>query len=230
MTAKHLRDGLNLTFPLLQWVRDTTVRESETQRAIREVTARRENARMMISPEQGQVLGLLATMVRARNAIEVGCFTGYSATWIAGALGPGGRLVVCELSQEYAAEARDHWRAGGLDGAIDVHLGPALESLDALLAGGAAGTFDFVFVDADKTGYPAYFERSLALLRVGGIVVFDNALWGGSVADSADQSASTVALRGLAVTVAADPRVSAAMLTDGDGLLVACKLPQGAAR
>jgi predicted O-methyltransferase YrrM len=227
MTAKHLRDGLNLTHQLLEWVRDTIVRETETQQIIRQSTAKRDNARMMIPPEQGQTLGLLARMVGAKRAIEVGSFTGYSATWIASALGPGGHLVACDLSDEYLAEARGHWKRAGLEARIEVRTGRAVESMDALIAEGQAGTFDFVFVDADKTGYAEYFERALVLLRVGGVVVFDNALWSGSVADLSDKSPSTGALRDLAGAVANDARVYASMLTDGDGLLVAYKLPEG---
>ncbi len=227
MTAKHLRDGLNLTHNLLEWVRETTVRETGTQRAIREATANRENARMMISPEQGQTLGLLARMVGASRAIEVGSFTGYSATWIADAVGPDGLLVACDLSDEYLAEAQSHWRAAGLADRISVKTGPAAESLASLLSEGAAGTFDFVFVDADKTGYAGYFDQAVELLRVGGVVVFDNALWSGTVADLSDTTPSTVALRELAGHVARDPRVFTAMLTDGDGLLVAYKRDTG---
>lgn len=226
MTAKHLRDGLNLTYDLLQWVRDTTVQETEVQTQIRSKTAERDNARMMISPEQGKLLGLLARMVGARRAIEVGSFTGYSATWIADAVGPDGLLVACDLSDEYLAEARAHWERAGLAERIETRLGPAAESLDAMIADGGAGSFDFVFVDADKTGYAGYFERALTLLRVGGVVVFDNALWSGSVANPEDVRPSTAALRDLAGDVAADPRVFASMMTDGDGLLVAYKLPE----
>ncbi len=144
MTAKHLRDGLLLSRKLLDWIRGTTVRESRLQVEIRDQTAKLPMARMMIPPEQGKVLGLLARMLGARKIIEIGSFTGYSATWLVDAVGPGGEVIACDLSQEYLSIARQHWQKGGLDDRIQVFQGPAEESLTALLNQGAAGTVDMV--------------------------------------------------------------------------------------
>jgi caffeoyl-CoA O-methyltransferase len=191
-------------------------------------TAALAEAQMQISAEQGAFMGLLARLLGAKRAFEVGVFTGYSALTVALEMqamhGGGAHLLACDISKEWTDRARTYWRQAGIDAIVDLQLAPALETLDASLAEGEAGSYDFGFIDADKTGYDSYYERGLKLLRPGGIVLFDNVLWSGRVADPADQSADTEALRALAQKIQADARVHAAMTGIGDGLLIAMKL------
>ncbi|MBH23893.1 MAG: SAM-dependent methyltransferase [Myxococcales bacterium] len=223
MAAKFETDGLNLTRGLLNYILDTTVQESPTQIQIREETAATlSNARMMISPVQGSVVRFLARMLRPSRVVEVGVFTGYSATWLADALDEGGTLVACELNQEYLDKARAYWAQAGLTQIRGI-LGPGQDGLQTLLDEGWAGTVDVMFVDADKTGYDTYYTMGCELLRPGGLMLFDNTLWGGSVADPSDTEPSTEALRAISRRAAADDRVDAALLSVGDGLLAVLK-------
>ena len=182
---------------------------------------------MQISPEQGQLLGLLARLMGARRALEVGTFTGYSSIAVAEALGEGGHLLCCDTSEEWTAIARQAWDVAGLTDRIELRIAPAEETLAALVADGAAGTYDLAFVDADKTGYPRYAELVLELLRPGGLVAFDNMFRGGGVfADpGTEQHAEpgNVAIRGLNESLYDDPRVEPALVPIGDGLLLARK-------
>jgi caffeoyl-CoA O-methyltransferase len=184
-------------------------------------------ARMQISPEQGAIMALLARLVNARRAVEVGVFTGYSALVTALAMqdmhGAAAYLLACDVSEEWTAKGRAYWREAGVDGLIDLHIRPAVETLDARLAAGEAGTYDLAFIDADKTSYPAYYEKCLALLRPGGLMLFDNVLWSGAVADSTKTDPDTEALRAVAAQAKADARVHAAMAAVGDGLLFCLK-------
>lgn len=201
------------------------VREDRHLAALRDATASLPMARMQISAEQGSLLQLLVRLLDARRCLEVGTFTGYSAMAVVQAMPPDGRLVACDVSEEWTAIARDHWARAGVAGRIDLRLAPALQTLDALLADGQAGTFDLAFIDADKENYAAYYDRCLALLRPGGLVAIDNVLWSGAVADPADTSPSTVALRALNARVIADPRVDVSMVPISDGLTLARKRP-----
>jgi caffeoyl-CoA O-methyltransferase len=176
---------------------------------------------MQVSPEQGQFMALLVRLLGARRCLEVGTFTGYSALACALALPPDGRLVTLDISAEWTAVARRHWLDAGVADRIDLRLGPAAGSLAALLAEGAADSFDFAFVDADKTGYDAYYELALQLVRPGGLIAFDNVLWSGRVADPNAQDADTTALRALNRKLHADARVDLSMLPIGDGLTLA---------
>ena len=178
---------------------------------------------MQVCPEQGAFMGLLVQLIGARRAIEVGTFTGYSALMVARALPPDGRLVACDVSAEWTAIAQRHWSAAGVADKIALKLAPAMETLDALIAAGQAGTFDFAFIDADKGNYDGYYERCLTLLRPGGALAIDNVLWGGQVADMAQTDPTTTAIRALNAKVRADARVHAAMLPIGDGLTLAMK-------
>lgn len=193
-------------------------RETPVQARLREETGRMQQAVMQISPDQGQLLHFLTATVGARRAIEVGTFTGYSALAIASALPADGELIACDTSAEWTAIARRYWQEAGLESRIRLRLAPALETLDALIAEGRAGQFDFAFVDADKTGYDAYYERCLALLRPGAVIVFDNMLWGGAVADPRDQSDDTAALRALNRKIREDGRVDMCLAPVGDGM------------
>src|SRR5438132_4298049 len=178
---------------------------------------------MRISAERGQFMRLLVELIGVRRAVEVGTFTGYSALCVAEAMGPQGRLVACDISPDYTAVARRYWARAGLTERIDLRLGPAVATLDQLLAGGAAGTIDFVFIDANKTDYDAYFERALKLLRPAGLIAVDNVLWGGAVADPAVDDEDTSAIRALNRKLATDQRVSLSLVPIGDGLTLARK-------
>ena len=193
-------------------------------RRLRESTEDHPNASLQISPEQGQFLHVLARLVAARKTLEIGVFMGYSSTWVALAMPAGSKLVACDINEEYAAIARRTWREAGVEDRVELRLGSALDSLDALLAEGQAGSFDFAFIDADKGNYLNYYERALALVRKGGLITADNVLRGGRVADPHDREADTETIRAFNRKLQADPRVSATLATVGDGLTLACKL------
>lgn len=179
-------------------------------------------AAMRIPPEHGRFMAFLIELTGARRVLEVGTFTGYSALWMALALPPGGRIVTCDVSEEWTNTAQRYWRAAEVHDKIQLRLGPALETLDGLIEEGAA-PFDFAFVDADKLNHDGYYERALSLLRSGGMVALDNALWGGKVADPEVQDRTTRAVRALNEKVRDDPRVTVCLLPIGDGLLLARK-------
>ena len=199
-----------------------SARETAAQAGIREATRSHPAAGMQIGPEQAQFLGLLVKLIGARRAIEIGVFTGYSALAVAQALPEDGRVLACDISDEYTRVGRPFWEAAGVASKIDLHLGPALATLDARLAAGEAGQYDFAFIDADKSGYDAYYERCLVLLRTGGLIAIDNVLWGRSVARPA-KDADTAALQALNAKIHADDRVDMAMLPIGDGVTLARK-------
>lgn len=194
------------------------VREPAVLRRLREETARLPQHGMQIAPEQGAFMALLVRLLGARRCLEVGTFTGYSSTAVALALPPDGRLVCCDVSREWTDVARRAWADAGVADRVTLHLGPAADSLDALLAAGEAGTYDFAFVDADKGGYDGYVERALRLVRPGGLILIDNVLWSGAVADPSDHDPSTEAIRALNAKLAVDERVDLAMVPVGDGL------------
>jgi caffeoyl-CoA O-methyltransferase len=219
---------LGLDARLYDYLLAVSVREPALFAELREETSRLPNAGMQISPEQGQLLRLLAELTGARQALEIGVFTGYSSLCVASVLPADGRLVACAVSEEYTAVARRYWQRAGLAERIDLRLQPAADTLGELLAEGAAGTFDFAFIDADKEGYALYYERTLELLRPGGLMAIDNVLWGGSVADESNQSSSTLAIRRLNAALHADERVSVSLVPIGDGLFLARKRPGGA--
>jgi predicted O-methyltransferase YrrM len=212
---------LNLTGPVYDYLLRYGVRESAALAELREVTARLAASRMQISPEQGAFMALLIRLTGARRALEVGTFTGYSALAVAEALPDDGRLTACDVSQEWTAVGIAAWKRAGLDHKIDLRLAPAIETLDALVRDGATGSYDFMFIDADKSNYDGYYERGLELVRPGGLIAIDNVLWSGSVADPTRQDADTRAIRALNEKVRDDARVDAVMLPLGDGLTLA---------
>jgi predicted O-methyltransferase YrrM len=199
-----------------------SARETPAQAGIREATRSHPAAGMQIGPEQAQFLGLLVKLIGARRTIEIGVFTGYSALAVALALPEDGKLLACDISDEYTRVGRPFWEQAGVARKIDLQLGPAIATLDARIAAGEAGQYDFAFIDADKSGYDAYYERCLVLLRQGGLIAIDNVLWGGSVARPA-KDADTAALQALNVKIHADARVDMAMLPIGDGVTLAWK-------
>jgi len=199
-----------------------TLREHPEQTALREATASHPLAMMQIAPEQGQFMALLAKSIGARRAIEIGVFTGYSALSVALALPADGSLVACDISDENVRIGVPFWQRAGVADRIDLRIAPAAETLRALLAAGEAGRYDFVFIDADKTSYDGYYELALALVRPGGLVVIDNTLWGGAVAQPT-QSDDTRALQALNAKVHRDERVDMVLLPFSDGVTLARK-------
>jgi len=218
------RTYTEITDDLADYVAQVSLREPEPLRRLRESTEHLPNASWCTAPEQVQFLYLMARLLNAKKTIEVGVFLGYSSGWVALALPAGGQLVACECSIENAARARRTWQELGVTEKVDFRLAPALETLDALIAAGQAGTFDLMFIDADKTNYWNYYERGLILLRKGGLIAADNVLWDGSVIDPTDQDPDTVAIRDFNRRVHGDERVAISMATMGDGLMLACKL------
>jgi len=209
--------------PTYKYLVSTSVRESDVARRLRDETQKLPMAQMQIGPDQGQFLQLLVQLIGAKKTLEVGVFTGYSSLWVAMALPSGGRIVACDVSEEYTCVARRYWKEAGIDDKIDLVLRPALETLDELLANGQAGTFDFAFIDADKSNYDNYYERALQLLRRGGLIAIDNTIWSGRVAKPEENDVDTVAIRKLNEKLHQDERVSLSMLTVGDGLTLAMK-------
>jgi predicted O-methyltransferase YrrM len=212
---------LNLTDRLYDYVLSASLRESPLLARLREETSKMPDAGMQISPEHGQFMALLIEIMGARRVVEVGTFTGYSALWMASALPPDGRIICCDINPQTTAVARRYWQEAGVAGKIDLRLGPAAETLGGLLEAGEGGRFDFMFIDADKTGYDAYYELGLKLLRVGGVMAIDNVLWGGAVTDEKDKSDDTRAIRAINEKIRADDRVGACLLPIGDGLTLA---------
>jgi predicted O-methyltransferase YrrM len=213
---------LSLDDTLYQYILGTSLREHPVMADLRAANAGHPRASMQIAPEQGQFMALLVRLMEARRTLEIGVFTGYSTLAVALALPPDGQIVACDIDEEYTAVARTYWQKAGIAHKINLHLAPALDTLDALLADGQAGCFDFAFIDADKSGYDAYYERSLALVRRGGLIVIDNALWNGSVAYPSDEK-DTRALQALNRKLHADERVDLALLPVADGLALARK-------
>jgi len=214
---------LALTDKIYDYILDNSLREPDTLKRLRVVTAGLPNAQMQISPEQGQFMALLVQLLGARRTLEIGTFTGYSALAVALALPPEGRVVACDISEEWTDIARRYWEEAGVAGKIDLRLGPALDTLDAMLAEGEENSFDFVFIDADKTGYDAYYERSLRLIRRGGLIAIDNVLRSGRVAESDVTNEADAAIRDLNAKIHHDERVSISLVPIGDGLTLAMK-------
>lgn len=200
-----------------------SLREPGILRRLREETSTHPMANMQIAPEQGQFMALLIRMLGARRILEVGVFTGYSSLAMALALPEGGEIIACDVSEEYTAIARRYWREAGVSDRIALRLAPATETLDALLADGQAGAFDFAFIDADKPNYRGYYERCLTLLRPGGVVAIDNVLWSGTVADPTQSDPDIEAIRDLNTFLHSDNRVDLSLLPLADGLTLARK-------
>ena len=199
------------------------VREPAILKRLRDETALLPQHNMQIAPEQGALLALLVELTGAKRCIEIGTFTGYSSLAVALALPADGTIVCCDVSEEWTSVARRYWAEAGVADRVELRLGPAIATMDELLAGGAEGTFDFAFVDARKKEYPDYHERVMRLLRSGGLAAFDNVLWGGGVVDASMQDEETLGVRRLNERLAADERVSIAMLPVADGVTLARK-------
>jgi predicted O-methyltransferase YrrM len=199
------------------------VREAAILKRLRDETARLPQHNMQIAPEQGALLALLVELTGAKRCLEIGTFTGYSSLVVAMAMPSDGTIVCCDISDEWTSVARRYWAEAGVADRVDLRLGPAIDTMDQLLDSGAEGTFDFAFVDARKNEYPEYHERVIRLLRSGGLAAYDNVLWGGSVVDDSVQDEETLGVRRLNERLAADERVSIAMLPVADGVTLARK-------
>jgi caffeoyl-CoA O-methyltransferase len=212
-----------MTDDLYGYMLQTSLREPAVLKRLRDETARHPRAGMQISPEQGQFMQFLVGLLGARRYVEVGVFTGYSSLAVALALPADGRVLACDVSEEFTAVARRYWKEAGVAGKIELKLAPAVETLDARLKAGEAGSYDFGFIDADKANYSHYYERILKLLRPGGVVAVDNVLWSGRVLDEADTSEDTAAIRAFNEALHHDERVDISLLPIGDGLTLARK-------
>jgi predicted O-methyltransferase YrrM len=220
---------LQLDDRLYEYLLAHSLREPPVLALLRAETASHPKVNMQIAPEQGQFMQLLVRMIGAQRAIEVGVFTGYSSLAVALALPADGYLLACDVSEEYTAIARRHWEKAGVAGKIELMLGPAKQTLDARLAAGEADWYDFAFIDADKPGYLGYYEQLMKLVRPGGLIVVDNTLWGGDVADPANRDADTVALREFNDRLLADARIDLSLLPLADGLTIARRREEGRA-
>jgi predicted O-methyltransferase YrrM len=214
---------LGLNTQLYDYLQSVSLREPEILTQLRQETAQHPMAQMQIAPDQGQFMALLVQLMGAKKTLEVGVFTGYSSLVVALALPPEGKVVACDVSEEYTSIARRYWQQAGIADKIELHIAPAQETLKSLLAEGQAGTFDFAFIDADKSNYEIYYEHALELVRPGGLIIVDNVLWSGRVADPQVQDNRTKAIRSLNQKLHQDQRVTLSLVPIGDGLTLALK-------
>lgn len=214
---------INLSDRLYDYLLSVSLREPEVLQQLRRETAQHPEAGMQIAPEQGQFMALLVQLLGATKTLEIGVFTGYSTLRVALALPADGKIVACDVSERYTKVAQRYWQQAGVADKIELRLAPALETLDQLLATGEAETFDFAFIDADKGNYEAYYERSLQLLRLGGLIAIDNVLWAGKVADPQAQDSSTRAIRTFNHKLYHDDRITLSLVPIADGLTLALK-------
>lgn len=206
-----------------QYIIDHSVRESDLLARLRAETSKLPMAEMQIGPEQGQFMALLAKLINAKRCIEIGVFTGYSALVVALALPDDGKIVACDVNEEWTSIGRRYWKEAGVDHKIDLRLQPALRTLDSLIAAGESGSYDYSFIDADKPNYDAYYERVLQLLRPGGLILIDNVLWSGRVADPKANDAHTMVFKNLNAKLHKDERIDVSLLGIGDGVTLARK-------
>jgi predicted O-methyltransferase YrrM len=214
---------LSINDRVYDYLLSVSLKESDLLAQLRNETAGIEFSEMQIAPEQGQFMALLVKLMGARRALEIGTFTGYSSIVIASALPEDGELVCCDDSEEWTSMARKYWQQAGLEDRIDFKLGDASKTLQALIDQGHEGSFDFIFIDADKQNYPLYYELSLKLLRAGGLIAVDNTLWSGDVADPGNQEPGTRAIRRFNQMLKQDERVAISLVTIGDGLTLVHK-------
>ena len=216
--------SIGLSEALHQYLLANSVREPEVLANLRQETDRHPLSNMQISPEQGQLMGLLVQLIGAKKCLEIGVFTGYSSLSVALNLPDDGRIVACDVSDEFTSIARKYWQAAGVSEKIDLQIAPALDTLDRLLANGEAGTFDFAFIDADKNNYAAYYDRCFDLVRQGGLILVDNVLWYGRVIDpTMNADKRTQAIKEINQQIYHDDRVQISLIPIGDGLTIARK-------
>ena len=214
---------IGLNDNLRKYLLDVSCRESKTLKDLREETSSLKESQMQISPEQGSFLSILVNIIGAKKTLDIGVFTGYSSLEVASQLPSDGCVTACDTNIEWTDIAKKYWKLAGVEKKINLVLDPAKKTLDRLITDGAESTYDFSFIDADKINYQIYFERSLKLLRVGGVIAIDNVLWGGKVLDKNDNDPATRSIRAFNQKLFADERVSISMLPIGDGLTLAIK-------
>jgi len=217
------KQTLGLEQSLYDYLLSVSLREADILTQLRQETSQLPMSRMQISPEQGQFMALLIKLIGAKKTLEAGVFTGYSSIVVALALPADGKIVACDVSEEFTSIARRYWQQAGVADKIDLHIAPALETLDKLLTAGEAGTFDFAFIDADKSNYDNYYEQCLELIRPGGLIAIDNVLWSGKVADTEIQDNQTNKIRALNHKLHQDSRISLSLVPIADGLTLAMK-------
>lgn len=221
------RKTISMTDSLYDYLVSVAVREPDILRRLRAETAAMPTADMQISPDQGAFMQLLVELIGARRCLEVGVFTGYSSLAVALALPRDGTITACDVSEEWTSVARRYWQEAGVAERVELRIGPALQTLDELIADGRAGSYDFAFIDADKGNYDGYYERALQLVRPGGVITIDNVLRSGAVADPDDREPDTEAIRALNAKLHADPRITLALVPIADGLTLARRRPPG---
>ena len=217
------RSTLNMTDSIFDYLAEVGLRDHPVLAKCRSETATMEMGMMQISPEQGAFMQMLVRIMGAKRCLEVGVFTGYSSLAVALALPDDGHVTSLDVSEEWTSKGQAYWKEAGVADKIDLRIAPAADSLAELIKDGQSGSYDFAFIDADKTGYDTYYEGCLTLLRPGGLIAIDNVLWSGSVADPSNTSDDTIALRALNKKVQADSRVDMGLLPVGDGLMLALK-------
>jgi predicted O-methyltransferase YrrM len=217
------KQTLNLDDRLYQYLLSTSLRELPILQELRQETASHPMSQMQIAPEQGQFMGFLVQLMGVKKALEVGVFTGYSSLVVASAMPPDGQLIACDVSEEFTSIARRYWEQAGVADKIDLRIAPALETLDQLIQEGHTNTFDFAFIDADKSNYDNYYERALQLVRPSGLIAIDNVLWSGQVADPEVQDNRTHVIRTLNQKIQQDERVVMCLVPIADGLMLSMK-------
>ena len=216
-------ETIQLTDDLYDYLMSVSVRETELSQRLRAEIALDGAAGMQMSPETAQFLALQIKLIGAKRAIEIGVFMGFSSLAMATALPDDGQLIACDVNEKWTAVARRYWQAAGVDHKVKLHLAPAIETLQTLLDEGQAGTFDFAFIDADKSNYDLYYEHCLQLVRPGGLIGIDNMLWHGAVIDETRQDVDTLAIRALNRKLYSDDRVDLSLVPIGDGVTLLCK-------
>ena len=214
---------LCITEKLYEYLLSVSLREPDVLRELREETALDESANMQISPEQGQFMGLMVKLLGARRTLDIGVYTGYSSLCIGLALPEEGRVIACDVNREWTAMAKRYWRKAGVEDKIELHLGPAQQTLERFLEK-EGDSFDFAFIDADKINYDIYYEYCLQLIRPGGLIAIDNVLWKGTVADAGVHDEDTEAIRTLNQKIHTDPRVEISLVPIADGLTLVRKI------
>ncbi|MEM7331378.1 MAG: class I SAM-dependent methyltransferase [Chloroflexota bacterium] len=217
------RRHVGMSAELANYINQVSVRDTAVKQRLRQETSQMQYGDMQLGQNQAQFLGLLVQLINAQRTIEVGVFTGYSTLCTALALPENGRVVACDVSEDWTSIGQRYWAEAGVAQKIDLQIGPASATLQRLLDENEAGTYDFAFIDADKTGYDIYYEQCLKLIRPGGLIAIDNVLWGGAVANASRQDADTSALRALNAKIHADSRVDLTLVPIGDGLMLARK-------
>ena len=217
-------DTIELNQSLRDYLINVSVKEHSVLKILREETLKLDEFQMQISPEQGSFLSFLVNLINAKHTLDIGVFTGYSSLVVALQLPQNGYVTACDTNEEWTEIAQKYWKEAKVEDKIDLHIAPAVETLEKLISNGNEGLYDFSFIDADKINYQHYFEQSLTLVRKGGVIAIDNVLWGGRVLDKSDTEPATRAIREFNSRLYKDDRVAISMIPIGDGLTLAQRL------